>query len=94
MKELAKNEDGSVATVVDLANEMIGYLAEQEVISEHMARHMSYKSMCDYTHDYFVKNIGVLCAMKDIPEEKWKSIESYLMDSKFDVLFGRTNKEE
>lgn len=93
-KNIELNDDGSIKTTSDIANEMIKYLSEQGVLTEKIASHMSYKSMCGYTHDYFVKNIGILAAMQDIPEEKWKTIEAHILDKRYDCLFGKNNKPE
>ena len=94
MKELPKNPDGSVMTIDDLAKDLISYLKQQELISENVASHMSYKSMAGYTHEYFVKNMGILAAMRGYEKERWEKIEAYLLDEKYKPLFGKNNKSE
>lgn len=94
MKQMPKKEDGSVMTMSELAQELIDYLKTTELISDKMAEHMSYKSFAGYTQDYFSKNMGVLAAMKDFPEEKWNVIRSKITEERYSWLFGKNNKPD
>lgn len=41
-----------------------------------------------YDKPHFLNNIKMFCALRDIPEETWKEIDSLIRnDERFDVLF-------
>ena len=74
--------------------EHLAYLAASilrsyNVISEKQFDAMTVNSFNKYSFEYFIGNIRMRCAMKDIPEEKYLELAEKLADPKFESLFHK-----
>ena len=74
--------------------EIADLLYAKGVISQKQREGFNFVTNFQYDKPHFLNNIKMFCALRDIPEETWKEIDSLIRnDERFDVLFPESMEE-